>query len=189
MVGLIDLEQVATLLEAFATIALVFLLWHTIRQMQHTVNLHRIQAEYHLRPWIGPQSSIKLLNQNADGRYQFDISIKNYGELPSMDVMVSYNLKDKMLTRDEAKQDTIHTFNLGPMLPTMEKHYWFFIDSDLIQKSKEGKEDLFISLYFEYKFGEAVSGYGMISQFEPNSNGFVHKDMWVDQPLGLKIRL
>ena len=97
MVGLTELEQVASVIEAFATIALVFLLWHTVKQITHTVNLHRIQAEYHLRPWIGPQSSIKLLNQNADGRYQFDISIKNYGELPSLDVIVSYKLKNKLI--------------------------------------------------------------------------------------------
>lgn len=186
MVGFTELEQVASVIEAFATIGLVFLLWHTVKQMQHTVNLHRIQAEYHLRPWIGPQSSIKLLNQNADGRYQFDISIKNYGELPSLDVIVSYKLKNKMISRDETKQDAAHTFNLGPMLPNMEKHYWFFIDSDLIEKSREGKEDLFISLYFEYKFAEVVSGYGMISQFEPNSDGFIHKEMWVDTPRVLR---
>ncbi|TLY06403.1 MAG: hypothetical protein E6K83_08485 [Thaumarchaeota archaeon] len=68
----------------------------------------------------------------------------------------------------------------------MEKHYWFFIDSDLIEKSREGKEDLFISLYFEYKFAEVVSGYGMISQFEPNSDGFIHKEMWVDAPRVLR---
>jgi len=186
MVGLTELEQVASVIEAFATIALVFLLWHTVKQMTHTVNLHRIQAEYHLRPWIGPQSSIKLLNQNADGRYQFDISIKNYGELPSLDVIVSYKLKNKLIARNETKQDSIHTFNLGPMLPNMEKHYWFFIDSALIEKSREGKEDLFISLYFEYKFAEAVSGYGMISQFEPNTDGFIHKEMWVDAPRVLR---
>ena len=182
MVGLAELEQIATVIEAFATIALVFFLWYTVRQMGHTVNLHRIQAEYQLRPWIGPQSSIKLLGHNSDGKYQFDISIKNYGELPSLDVIVSYKVKNKIIPRNETKQDAAHTFNLGPMLPNMEKHYWFFIDSDLIKKSKEGKEDLFISLYFEYKYGEAVSGYGMISQFEPNSDGFIHKEMWVDTP-------
>ncbi|TLX94179.1 MAG: hypothetical protein E6K91_07195 [Thaumarchaeota archaeon] len=182
MVNLTEITNIAVIVEALATTALVFLLFYTVRQMEHTVALHRIQAEYHLRPWLGPQSSIKLLNQNADGRYQFDISIKNYGELPSMNTMVSYKMKNKLITRQETKQDTTHTFNLGPMLPNMEKHYWFFIDSGLIQKSKEGKENLFISLYFEYKFGETVSGYGMISQFEPNSNEFIHKDMWVDTP-------
>ena len=182
MVGLTELEQVASVIEAFATIGLVFLLWHTVRQMQHTVNLHRIQAEYHLRPWIGPQSSIKLLNPNVDGRHQFDITIKNYGELPSMDAIASYKLRKTIIRRDETQSEPDHTFNLGPMLPNMEKHYWFFIDSDLIQKAKEGKEQIFISLYFQYKFAESTSGYGMISQFEPNSNGFIHKDMWVDAP-------
>ena len=187
MVDLTQIEQVAAIIEAFATIAVVFLLYGTIRQMQHTVNLHRIQAEYHLRPWIGPQSGIKIINNpTVDGRYQFDISIRNYGELPSMDSFVSYKQRNTMIKRDETKSEADHTFNLGPMLPNMEKHYWFFIDSDLVQKAKAGKESIFISLYFEYKFAESTSGYGMISQFEPNSNGFVHKDMWVDTPQSSK---
>src|SRR6267143_6673321 len=110
MVGLAELEQIATVIEAFATIALVFFLWYTVRQMGHTVNLPRIQAEYQLRPWIGPQSSIKLLGHNSDGKYQFDISIKNYGELPSLDVIVSYKVKNKIIPRNETKQDAAHTF-------------------------------------------------------------------------------
>src|SRR3989475_7204415 len=80
-----------------------------------------------------------------------------------------------MIKRDETKSDADHTFNLGPMLPNMEKDYWFFIDSDLVQKAKAGKESIFISLYFEYKFAESTSGYGMISQFEPNSTDLYTK--------------
>ena len=65
------------------------------------------------------------------------------------------------------------------MLPNMEKHYWFFIDSERIKKAKEGKTKIFIALYFEYPLTQGTSGYGMISEYIPKMNSFIHKDMWV----------
>ncbi len=65
------------------------------------------------------------------------------------------------------------------MLPNMEKHYWFFIDCDLVEKAKKEEIKIFIALYFEYPLTEGTSGYGMISEYNPKMNGFVHKDMWV----------
>jgi len=65
------------------------------------------------------------------------------------------------------------------MLPNMEKHYWFFIDSELIQKAKEAKIKIFIALYFEYPITEGTSGYGMISEYNSKMNSFIHRDMWV----------
>jgi len=90
-------------------------------------------------------------------------------------------MKNEMMTRDTLKNSNgADSFNLGPLLPNMEKRYWFFIDSDLLQKAKDGSAQIFISLYFSYEHLGGKSGYGMVSQFEPKINGFVHKDMWVD---------
>jgi len=37
-------------------------------------------------------------------------------------------------------------------------------------------------LYFEYPVTDGKSGYGMISEYDPQNNGFTHKDMWVESP-------
>ena len=61
----------------------------------------------------------------------------------------------------------------------MEKHYWFFIDCELIEKAKKGETKIFIALNFEYPITDGKSGYGMISEYNPQMNGFIHRDMWV----------
>ncbi|MEX1054362.1 MAG: hypothetical protein WEC35_08195, partial [Nitrosopumilaceae archaeon] len=132
------------------------------------------------RPWIGPLNSIEFMSTNQ-GRQQFSITLKNYGEIPASNVVAMSMMKNEMMTRDALKNSNgADNFNLGPLLPNMEKRYWFFIDSDLVQKAKDGNAQIFISLYFAYEHPGGKSGYGMVSQFEPKTNGFVHKDMWVD---------
>lgn len=58
----------------------------------------------------------------------------------------------------------------------MEKRYWIFIDSDLIDKSKDGKLKMYIALYFSYEFSKEKSGYGMISTIDSKTNLFIHVD-------------
>ena len=48
-----------------------------------------------------------------------------------------------------------------------------------VEKAKNEEIKIFIALYFEYPLTEGTSGYGMISEYNPKMNGFVHKDMWV----------
>ena len=86
------------------------------------------------------------------------------------------------MERDVFKKDSGKTFNLGPMLPNMEKHYWVFIDKELVKKAKEGTEKIYSALYFEYPVSGGKSGYGMISEYNPVNDGFIHKEMWVESP-------
>ena len=102
-------------------------------------------------------------------------------EWEALDNAVDYGFMDnEMMSKEDIKSKDIEKFNLGPMLPSMEKHYWFFIDCDLIQKAQEGKIKIFIALYFEYPLTQGTSGYGMISEYNPKMNSFIHKDMWVE---------
>ena len=180
MMDLTTIEQLSSIGTAVGTIALVFLFWKTIQQLGETVKLSRIQSIHRFRPWIGPLNSIEFMSTNQ-GRQQFSITLKNYGEIPASNVVAMFMMKNEMMTRDALKNSNgTDSFNLGPLLPNMEKRYWFFIDSDLIQKAKDGNAQIFISLYFAYEHPGGKSGYGMVSQFEPKINGFVHKDMWVD---------
>lgn len=180
MMDLTTIEQLSSIGTAVGTIALVFLFWKTIKQLEETVKLSRIQSIHRFRPWIGPLNSIEFMSTNQ-GRQQFSITLKNYGEIPASNVVAMSMMKNEMMARDALKNSNVaDSFNLGPLLPNMEKRYWFFIDSDLVQKAKDGNAQIFISLYFAYEHPGGKSGYGMVSQFEPKINGFVHKDMWVD---------
>ena len=180
MIDLTTIEQLSAIGTAVGTIALVFLFWKTIKQLEETVKLSRIQSIHRFRPWIGPLNSIEFMSTNQ-GRQQFSITLKNYGEIPASNVVAMSMMKTEMMTRDALKNSKgADSFNLGPLLPNMEKRYWFFIDSDLVQKAKDGSAQIFISLYFSYEHPGGKSGYGMVSQFDPKMNGFIHKDMWVD---------
>jgi len=172
------LAVIGSLATAAATIVLVLLLWRAVKQMEITVKLGRVQTEFRFRPWIGPVNSINEVGE-VEGKTQFDVTVKNYGEIPAKYLKASFKVDTEMMSKDVLNSEKIDKFNLGPMLPNMEKHYWFFIDSELIQKAKDGKTKIFIALNFEYPTTEEKSGYGMISEYNPKTNGFIHRDMWV----------
>ena len=170
-------SQIAT---AAATIALVILLFLTVKQFEAQVEVSRIQTEFRFRPWIGPTGTIKKMEKSISDDCQFDIAIKNYGELPANDVTAKFVKSTEPLTRDSFNSPTCTTYALGPMLP-MEKHYWFFIDSDLWEKADTGSSTLHTALYFEYDHAGKKSGYGMLSEYNPSAKNFIHKDMWIDK--------
>jgi hypothetical protein len=175
------IETLGVLGTAIATIALVILLWKAVKQMEHTVSLSKIQTDLRFRAWVGPSNGVVYLGKNSDGRHQFEITIKNFGEIPAESVYVFFKQDSNPLTK-KTIFDNLEKFNLGALLPNMEKHYWFFVDSEKISKVKEGKEKLFTFLYFEYPIPSGKSGYGMTSQYDPEKEIFVHSEMWVDSP-------
>ncbi len=181
MVELATIEAIGVLGTAAATIALVLLLYRTVKQLEATVSLSKVQTDYRFRPWIGPLNSIKALPPNGH-QNQYDCTIKNYGEIPAQYVKAYCKIDTKLMDRDVFKTDSGKTFDLGPLLPNMEKHYWVFIDSELIKKAKEGSEKVYSALYFEYPVAGGKSGYGMISEYNPVNDGFIHKEMWVQSP-------
>lgn len=180
MVDLGTIEQWISMGGGIATIVVVFLLWKTVNQMEESAKLSRLQSVYRFRPWIGPSSGIEFMRTTPEKKEQFVITIKNYGEIPASNVVAMFTMKSELPTREVLNSDTIDKFSLGPLLPNMEKHYWFFINSDLMQQTKDSNGQIFITLYFSYEFAAGKSGYGMISHFDTKANGFVHKDMWVD---------
>ncbi|MGI0088405.1 MAG: hypothetical protein ACREBI_10700 [Nitrosotalea sp.] len=172
------LGQVGSIGTAIGTISLVILFWRTIQQLEETVKVSKIQSQYRFRPWVGPSGKIEFISRN-DTKDQFCITVKNYGEIPSTLVVAKYLMKKELPKREMFSSSEISSFNLGPLLPNMEKRYWFFIDSDLIQKAK-ADSNVFILIYFQYEHHDGRSGYGLISRFDGASNSFVHVDMWID---------
>ena len=55
----IGIEVWAQMATAAATIALVILLFLTVKQFEAQVEVSRIQTEFRFRPWIGPTGTIK----------------------------------------------------------------------------------------------------------------------------------
>jgi len=163
---------------------IVILLVKTVRDYAEVAKLSRLQTEQRFRPWIGPTSAIELL-RTVDGKHQYEVAIKNFGEIPATNVLARSYSSKQMLEKKEMlnelnNSNRLDKFVLGPLLPNMEKRYWMFLDSKLIQYAKEAKSELYTFVHFAYEFHGGTSGYGMISQFDPQSNAFVHKEMWVD---------
>ena len=172
--------EIGSIGTAIGTIALVFLFWKTIKQLEETVKLSKIQSNYRFRPWIGPLNNIQFMSSN-EKRDQFSVTIKNYGEIPASNVVAKFTMQTEPITKEIMKKpELFSSFTLGPLLPNMEKRYWFFIDSDLIKKSKDGTSQIFTALYFTYEHHGGNNGYGTISQYDGTTNVFIHKEMWVD---------
>lgn len=180
MIDLDQVEKIFVILNTFGTLILIILFWKTIQHLAEASKNARIQTNYRFRPWVGPTNGIQPMS-TIDSRHQFGIDIKNYGEIPASSITAVFKMKNEMMSRDILKNsESLDSFNLGPLLPNMEKRYWFFIDSDLVEKAKNGSASIFTLLYFSYEHLGGKSGYGMISQFDPKTNSFLHKDMWVD---------
>ncbi len=180
MADLAQLSEITSIATAVGTLALVVLFWMALKHMEETTKLSKIQLVHRFRPWIAPLTGIEEMSEK-DGRKQFAITLKNYGELPASNTATMFAIRNDLPKRDNVKKgDGLSSFNLGPLLPGMEKRYWFFVDSEQIQKTKKGETQIYIALYFSYEYPDGKSGYGMISEFDSESDMFVHKEMWVD---------
>jgi hypothetical protein len=173
------LGEIGSIGTAIGTISLVFLFWRTIQQLEETVKLSRIQSNYRFRAWVGPIGKIEFLS-SAENQDRFSVTIKNYGEIHASSVVARSVWRNQTLEREMISTENLTSFNLGPLLPNMEKRYWFFIDSDTIQKVRSGTEQVYILVYFGYEHPAGKSGYGLVSRFDGPTNSFVHTDMWID---------
>lgn len=172
---------VAHWLTGIGTVVLAIAIFTTFKHLEASTKMSKIETEYRLRPWIGPSSSIQRMDNSINGDIQFSISIKNFGDLPASGVKAKSIIDTKPLTRESLKQQ-LSEFNLGPLLPHMEKSYWFFVAPSVWEKISGGNESLHVAIYFEYPSITGLNGYGMTSEYCNNNQTFVHKDMWIDYP-------
>jgi len=164
-----------------ATVVLAVALIKTFKHMEAITKMTTIETEYRLRPWIGPTGSIKKMEKSINDDCQFDITIKNYGEIAASTVIAKFVKSTEPLTRESFQSNNVSSYDLGPVMPTMEKHYWFFIDSETWKKADSGLTPLYTAMYFEYSHAGKKSGYGMLSEYSPSAKNFVHRDMWIDE--------
>ncbi|MHA7646519.1 hypothetical protein [Nitrosopumilus sp. S4] len=172
---------VAHWLTGVGTIVLAIALFRTFKHLEASTRMSKIETEYRLRPWIGPTSGIQRMESSINGQIQFSITIKNFGDLPASHVKAKSLVSLKPLSKDSLKE-SLSEFNLGPILPHMEKSYWFFIEPEMWEKISNGSDSLYVALYFEYPSLTGSNGYGSISDYNKNNQTFVHKEMWLDYP-------
>ena len=172
---------IAHWLTGIGTIVLAIALVRTFRHLEASTRMSKIETEYRLRPWIGPTTGIQRMDNSINGNLQFSITIKNFGDLPASNVKAKSIVSITSLTKESLKQP-LSEFNLGPLLPHMEKSYWFFITPEMWEKISDGAEPLYVAIYFEYPSLTGSNGYGSISEYNKNNQTFVHTEMWIDYP-------
>jgi uncharacterized repeat protein (TIGR01451 family) len=173
-------EIIGVILEAIV----ILLLYKTVKDFAELAKVSKLQTEVRFRPWVGPNGGFELLREDGDKK-QYSITMKNFGEVPASNVIVTCTITESMpdklsFMNDNNNNDSKNQFQLGPLLPGMEKRYWVFIENEKYRRSMEGTSNIFIFIYFLYLFSGGKSGYGMISQLDKKTNNFVHKEMWID---------
>ena len=155
---------IAHWMTGIGTIVLAVALVRTFKHMEAVTKMTSIETEYRLRPWIAPTGPIKKMEKSITDDCQFDITIKNFGELAANNVTAKFVKSTQPVTRELLQSTDGESYDLGPVMPTMEKHYWFFIDSEIWKKADDGSEPLYTGLYSEYSTGGKKAGYGMLSE-------------------------
>lgn len=174
------LVGVAHWLTGIGTVVLAVALIRTFKHMEVVSKMTSIETEQRLRPWIAPTGPIQKMEKSISDDCQFEITIKNFGALAANNVAAKFVKSTEPLTRESFQSNNVSSYDLGPVMPTMEKHYWFFIDSELWKKADSGTVALYTGLYFEYNTAGKKSGYDMLSEYNSTTKNFIHKDMWID---------
>ena len=175
------LEKYIAVVAGVAEIIIVFLLWKTVKDFAELAKVSKLQTQVRFRPWIGPSGNIQHVRDDSENKKkQYAISIKNFGEVPSTAVTAISVCSESLPKRELLKSPGAERFNLGPLLPNMEKRYWIFIDTALMENAEQGTSGLFVVIYFSYEFAGGKSAYGMISQYDRKSGVFIHRDMWLE---------
>jgi hypothetical protein len=171
------------IIAVFLEMAVVVLLYKTVKDFAELAKVSKLQTQVRFRPWVGPSGGFEFLRDDNDKK-QYSIAMKNFGEVPATNVIVTSAISEtkpeKSSVLETSKQDGASEFHIGPLLPGMEKRYWVFIENERYRKTMEGSSNLFIFTYFTYLYSGGKSGYGMISELDSKTNNFVHREMWID---------
>ena len=147
------LEKYIAVVAGIAEIIIVFLLWKTVKDFAELAKVSKLQTQVRFRPWIGPSGNIQHVRDDSEiKKKQYAISIKNFGKVPSTAVTAISVCSESLPNRESLKSPAAESFNLGPLLPNMEKRYWSFVDTVLMENAVQGISGLFVVIYFSYEF-------------------------------------
>jgi len=171
------LVDIALIAGESALVAMTILIWKEIVHIDEVFKFTKLQSQ----PWVGPSDGNILSDPNPPlGKEKFIIKLKNFGKTPAKNVTIHFISQNKKLSKSSLQESNVNKFSLGPMLPNMEKSYWFYLDSDEMQKARKNAAQVFIGIYISYEFSGGKNGYGLISHFDSYEDGFVKTEMWED---------
>ena len=103
------------------------LLWKTVKDFAELAKVSKLQTEVRFRPWVGPNGGFELLREDGQKK-QYSITMKNFGEVPASNVIVTCTITDSMPDKlsfmdHNDKSESKNQFQLGPLLPGMEKKF------------------------------------------------------------------
>ncbi len=80
---------------------IVVLLYRTVKDYSEVAKLSRIEVKQRFRPWLGPSTGNVEFIRSADGKEQYSIAIKNFGEIADTNVVaMSINGNEMPSTRN-----------------------------------------------------------------------------------------
>jgi len=109
-----DIEMVVGIahwLTGIGTVVLAVALIRTFKHMEAVTKMTSIETEYRLRPWIGPTGPIKKMEKSISDDCQFDIIIRNYGEIPANAVTAKFVKSSKPLTRESFQSNNVSSYD------------------------------------------------------------------------------
>ena len=103
------------------------LLWKTVKDFAELAKVSKLQTEVRFRPWVGPNGGFELLREDVQKK-QYSITMKNFGEVPASNVIVTCTTTDSMPDKlsfmdHNDKSESKNQFQLGLLLPGMEKKF------------------------------------------------------------------
>jgi hypothetical protein len=145
--SIVVIKDYFEIMGVFLNIGVILLLWKTVKDFAELAKVSKLQTEVRFRPWVGPNGGYELLRED-DAKKQYAIAMKNFGEVPASNVIVTCTITDtkpnKSNPMNNSKNNGNNQFQIGPLLPGMEKRYWVFIDNERFRKTMEGASNIFI---------------------------------------------
>jgi uncharacterized repeat protein (TIGR01451 family) len=79
----------------FLDVGVILLLWKTVKDFAELAKVSKLQTEVRFRPWVGPNGGFELLREDGQKK-QYSITMKNFGEVPASNVIVTCTITDSM---------------------------------------------------------------------------------------------
>jgi len=177
MVELDLLVDIALIAGESALVVMTILIWKEIGHVDEVFKFTKLQSQ----PWVAPSNGDILSDPNSPpGKEKFIMKLKNFGKTPAKNVTIHFISQNREPSKSSIQESNVNNFILGPMPPNMEKSYWFYMDSDEMQKVRKNAAQVFIGIYISYEFPGGKNGYGLIGHFDSHEDGFVKTEMWED---------
>lgn len=174
MIGFDLILQIFVIIGMFALVVWLFF-WG--KNMQIEFSMVQL-AESSTRAWVGPIDSSVIYPSNNEKENSYFVELKNFGVIKAKNITASFVIQKQRPTRNQFQDSNRSKSSLGALFPNMDTKYSFTVDSELMQKTVNGQNSLYVGIYFYYEFRDNHSGFGLISRFNPVTKLFERSETW-----------